>query len=326
MSVLWSVLTQCVGAVAFLSAVGPLNAQESTGQIRTPQVWLSPAFSFAGHPGSVDNLDLFKELSPWTQARSRVHVFKMAVHTINDMTDADLSNVLHYLENAHISFAVEYGMLPASDQCGRGVEGFKPEKMAAHIAARIRNLGGRIRYIAMDEPLFFGHYFSGHNACHWSIDAVAHNVVPNVRDFRAAFPEIEIGDIEPVNDIKDASWLEAVQAWIQLYKRETDTPLAFFHDDMIWREPIAARTRMLTAVLDAQHIKFGVIFNSRGDVKSDQDWLDSVKHNIEEYRSSSLKAPDQIILQSWKPYPRHVLPESNPFTLTHLVNLYFDGR
>src|SRR5579862_6420760 len=113
MSALWRAGVQCGVAAALLSAGGLLNAQDSVGQIRTPQVWLSPAFSFAGHTGSVDNLDLFKDLSPWMQAKGRVQVFKMAVHTINDMADADLANLLRYLENAHISFAVEYGMLPA---------------------------------------------------------------------------------------------------------------------------------------------------------------------------------------------------------------------
>lgn len=319
-------LTPCAAALGLLAAAAQLYAEGSAAPAATPQVWLSPAFGFAGHPGSVDNLDLFGDSSPWIHARARVSVFKVAVHTVNQMRDDDLANMLSYLQKAHIAFALEYGMLPESDACGKGVEGFKPEKMPTHISARIRKLGGRIDYIAMDEPLFFGHYFGGHDSCHWSIDTVARNVAPNVREFREQFPEVQVGDIEPINGIKDAAWTDAVRSWIEAYQRETGTPLAFFHDDMLWREPIAGRTRTLTALLDAHGIKFGVIFNSRGDVGSDQEWFDSARRNIEEYRAGSLKAPDQIIIQSWKPYPTHVLPETESLALTHLVNYYFDGH
>jgi hypothetical protein len=293
---------------------------------RVPQVWLSPAFSFGAHVGSVDNLDLFGGAAPWPEARKRVNVFQVALHTVNDMSDDDLARMLAFLESNHIEFALAYGVLTASDACGRGVEGFKPANMAAHVSGRIKRLGGRIRYVAMDEPLFFGHYFNGRNACHWSVEAIARDSAATAKQFRDIFPDVEIGDIEPVNDIKSSDWLELVHTWIEAYQKEAGRPLAFFHDDMIWREPIATRTRMLTAELDSHAIKFGVIFNSRGDVSSDREWLDSVKRNIDEYRASSLKAPDQIIFQSWKPYPSHVLPESDPLTLTHLVNYYFVGR
>jgi hypothetical protein len=316
-------LVACAASISLTALACHSADAKETG---APQVWFSPAFSHGEHTGSVDNLELFKDSSAWAEARGRVSVFKVAVHTLNQMPDNELANMLSYLEKAHIAFAVEYGMLTANDTCGRGVEGFKPENMPTHVANRVRKFGGRIRYIAMDEPLFFGHYFNRNNACHWSIETIARNAAPNVKQFREIFPDVEIGDIEPVNNIKSADWLESVRDWIEAYQKETGMPLAFFHDDMVWREPIVERTRMLTALLDAHGIKFGVIFNSRGDVGSDQEWLASAKRNIEEYRSDSLKAPDQIIIQSWKPYPTHVLPESDPLTLTHLVNYYFVGH
>jgi len=311
----------------FLAFLAPLAAADNlTGAAGKPQVWFSPSFSFGDHVGSADNLDLFKDSSPWFQAKARVSVFKFAVHTLNQMPDEDLANMLGFLKRNHIAMAVEYGMLTPTIDCGKGVEGFKPEKMASHLSERIRKFGGEIRYIAMDEPLFFGHFFNGKNACHWTIDAIAHNVAENIRQFREIFPNVEIGDIEPVNNIKDSDWLEQVRYWISAYQKEAGTPLAFFHDDMIWREPVVARTRMLISLLDANGIKFGVILNSRGDVQSDQDWLNSATKNIHEYRAGSLREPDQIIVQSWKPYPTHVLPESSPLTLSHMVNYYFDGH
>jgi hypothetical protein len=304
-----------------------LLASWGTCAAATPQVWLSPAFSHGERDGSVDNFDLFKDSSPWPEARQRVNVFKIATHTLNRSPDDDIRNMLHFLEAHHIALALEYGMLTPNDACGKGIEGFSPENMPAHVSNRVKSLGGRISYVAMDEPLNFGHYFDRKsNACHWSIDDIARNAAANVKQFREAFPEVEIGDIEPVNNWHNNDWAEDVRRWIEAYRRETGRPLDFFHDDMIWHEPVAGRTRLLTAVLDSYGIRFGVIFNSRAEIGSDQDWLSSVKRNIDEYRGSSLKAPDQIIIQSWRPYPTHVLPESSELSLTHLVNYYFNGR
>jgi hypothetical protein len=316
-----------VQALLLFTLLGTLaTAQNLNPPAGKPQVWFSPSFSHGEHRGSVDNLELFRDSSPWSEARARVNVFKVAVHTLNNMSDDDLANMLNFLNRNRIQLAVEYGMLTASDECGRGVEGFKPENAPTRLSVKIKKLGGQIRYIAMDEPLYFGHYFNGKNACHWTIDAIARIAASNIGQFRDIFPNIEIGDIEPVNSIKDGDWLEEIRHWIETYRKETGTPLAFFHDDMVWREPIATRTRMLTSLLDSHGIKFGVIFNSRGDVSSDEDWFNSAKNNISEYRANSLKDPDQIIIQSWKPYPSHVLPESNALALTHLVNYYFTGR
>lgn len=312
--------------LCILAALSRTAGAEPKSSVGTPEVWFSPAFSFAGHTGSVDNQDLFDDSAGWSEARARVNVFKIATHTLNQMPDDDLAKMLSSLDRHHIALALEYGMLTPSETCGKGIEGFSPPKMPTHVSNRVKTLGGRIRYIAMDEPLFYGHYSNRPNSCHWSTDMVAQVAAENVKQFREILPDAEIGDIEPVNNIKSADWLEQVRNWIEAFRKETGAPLAFFHDDMIWREPIAARTNALTAILGSQGIRFGVIFNSRDDVGSDQEWFDSAKRNIGEYRDSSLKAPDQIIIQSWRPYPTHVLPESSPLTLTHLVNYYFVGR
>lgn len=177
----------------------------------------------------------------------------------------------------------------------------------------------------MDEPLFYGHYFDGGNACHWPISRVAEDAAQNMAQIRAVFPRVTVGDIEPPNAIQDPNWLAATRDWIESFRRAYGEPLAFFHDDMIWHIPVTARTPQLVRLLRQENVRFGVIFNSEGQVRSDQEWLRSLEQNVREYRRAGLPEPDDIIFQSWKAFPTHVMPESDPGALTYAVNWYFTG-
>jgi hypothetical protein len=310
-------LTTLVAALATIASAAAAS----------PLVWFSPSFSLpdGSHIGSVDNLRLFDPGAPWASARSRVQVFKMPTHAIVHMDDTTLTAILSYLRVHRIAFAVEYGPLSFTDSCGRGVESFQPPAQPRALAERVKRLGGAIAYIAMDEPLFYGHYFDGRNACHWPITQVAQDAAQNIAQIRAVFPRVIVGDTEPPNSIRDPNWLAATRVWIEAFHRDYGAPLAFFHDDMVWRMPISARTPQLVSLLRQENVRFGVIFNSDGQVGSDGEWSDSVKQNVIAYRQSSLPEPDDVIFQSWKPYPTHVLPESEPAALTYIVNWYFAG-
>jgi hypothetical protein len=66
--------------------------------------------------------------------------------------------------------------LPGIDapvDCGGGVEGYFAPDQTAALAAKLKRAGGTLQYIAMDEPLWFGHYYNEKNACHSSIDKSA---------------------------------------------------------------------------------------------------------------------------------------------------------
>jgi hypothetical protein len=52
----------------------------------------------------------------------------------------------------------------APANCGANVEGYDSPEETARIAAKIKRAGINLRYIAMDEPLWFGHYYNGGNS------------------------------------------------------------------------------------------------------------------------------------------------------------------
>lgn len=310
----------------WLLAIGAVLWMSHAQAAETRLVWFAPMVP-AGQtplktPGIKDYHALFTPDAPWQKAKSRIHVFQLPTSIILHLPDDQLEKIFAFLKENDIELGLAYGMLPSDQGCGLGVEGFQPPRMPTLIATKVKKLGGTIRYIAMDEPLFFAHQFKGKNACRWPVEKIAREAAANIRQFRAVFPDVIIGDIEPHTHLGTA----LLKEWIDAYRQATGTPLAFFRLDMIWREPIAEKTREVVNLLKQENIPLSVIFNSRGDIKSDEEWQTSATRNIAEYRAAGLPEPDHVVIQSWRPYPTRVLPETDPHTLSWLVNYYFDGK
>jgi hypothetical protein len=300
-----------------------LSIARATSTSQAERVWLAPAFPFPGKPGLDEILKLFIDDHGWENARSHVNVFQIYTHSIHSLSDDELRSIFQYLQRHHIDLALEYGMLSSNSNCGIGVEGFQPAKMPTLIATKIKRLGGELKYVAMDEPVFYARYYNGARACHWSIDEIAQSAASNVTQFKAVFPNIIVGQIEPVSAMIAKDWRADLSEWFRSYQAATAMPVAFFHFDMVWRGPFIENTRQAVALLRSRNIPFGVIFNSIGDVKSDQEWSDSATANIKTYFSAQLPRPFDVIVQSWRPNPTTVLPETDPHALTYLVNYYF---
>jgi len=287
------------------------------------RVWLAPAFPFPEKPGLGEILRLLTDETGWENARRHINVLQIYTHSIHSLPDEELKNIFQYLERHHIDLALEYGMLSSDISCGMGVEGFQPPKMPTLIATKIKRLGGELKYVAMDEPVFYARYYNGARACHWSISEIAQSAASNAIQFKTVFPNVMIGQIEPVAAMKDKNWEMDLAEWFESYRMASGMPIAFFHFDMVWRGPFIENTRQAVVLLRSHNIPFGIIFNSVGDVKSDQEWSDSATANIKTYFSAQLPRPFDVIVQSWRPNPTRVLPETDPHTLTYLVNYYF---
>ncbi|MEA2729841.1 MAG: hypothetical protein QOF70_4316, partial [Acetobacteraceae bacterium] len=121
-------------------------------------------------------------------------------------------NVFSDLKRRNIALAIEMGLLSGKDSagqqaCGVGVEGFAAPDNAKVVANRIQKAGGVLAYVAMDEPLWYAHHFSGKNACGWTMEDVARDIVPRVAALREKFPAVQIGDIEPVGTAQPPDWV-----------------------------------------------------------------------------------------------------------------------
>jgi hypothetical protein len=292
-----------------------------------PQVWfaaLDPVLRpEVGYGGSPQYMELFSPRAPWERAASHVGVIKVYGQWIDHASDADLQRQFADLKRRGIALALEFGAMSA-ERCGMGVEGYGGQGIL-EAARRIQRNGGVLSYLAMDEPLYFGSIYDGKNACHWTPEQAAASAVPNLKALRTLFPQVKIGDIEPVGEptleITSDRYRRGIRAFHAL-----GVPLAFFHADVSWWTPsYPEKLSALHKLVASEHIAFGVIYNGNAEDPSDAAWLQSAESHMADVERI-LGTPEQVIFQSWNSYPKKLLPESAPDAFTHLIDLYFRTR
>jgi hypothetical protein len=62
----------------------------------------------------------------------------------------------------------------------------------------IKAAGGTLSYIALDEPFAFASLYDGPNAYQWSVVRVAKEGGAYIQGVRAVFPNLMVGDTEPL--------------------------------------------------------------------------------------------------------------------------------
>jgi hypothetical protein len=70
-----------------------------------------------------------------------------------------------------------------------------------------------------------GNFYSGPQACHSSVEAIANEVAEKVKQMRTVFPDLKVGDIKPVGLTEPAGWANSVIEWTQAYKAAVGEPL-----------------------------------------------------------------------------------------------------
>jgi hypothetical protein len=294
-------------------------------------IWFSPIAPAAWNDniGAVDYLDLFTPGAEWTTASSRVQVFKMFTQMLSptfvgSFSDATLQQIFSYLNSQHIALAVEFPPLTPTASCGMGVEGFAGE-LALPVATRIQQLGGTLQYVAFDEPFYHGGpLYTGPNACQWTTQQIVTSALQSVVQIRSVFPDVIVGDIEPLPI--GSNWLTQYTAGMDAWRAAAGVPFAFFHCDVNWGEDWKPAVESLREALLPRAIPFGIIYNGWTTDLSDAQWMTDAENHYAEWEAQGGTIPSHVILQSWYPYPHHILPETDPTALTYLIDSYFRQR
>lgn len=297
-----------------------------TAEAAPPNIWLAPVGAFIPSDGGgyapSDFMDMFRAGAPWDKAAAQVKVLKNTTRFVQIAPDTMLSAELQNLKARRIDYALETGVLPWSPTCGDNVEGFGAPGSAVELAKKIQRVGGTLNYLSMDEPLFFAHRYSGPNACHEPIEKIAQQVAAEVAALKRVFPEIRIGDIEPVAMVKSEDWGGDLMQWVAAYRAATGEPLGFVHADVNWFGPWQTQLRTLRTGLHAEGIPFGIIFIGDPSDSTDEEAARHAEERMVMVASDPALAPDQVIIQSWMRHPEHNLPETQPGTMTYLVDRY----
>jgi hypothetical protein len=283
-------------------------------------VWFAAVDSYSQptNPAGSEFMRLFSPAADWNAAAAKVQVVKVSTQFLHQAKDAEVSALIHSLQDRHIKLGMEGLLLVESERCGRGVESYGGAGAIQAIANRVKRLGGTISYVSMDEPVWFGNYMSGPRNCQDSIEDLASQMAPNVRSLKAAFPEIQFGDTEPIN-AKSVGRIAAVLQFVRAFKVATGEQIKFVHADIIWQQDWRPQVLEWKAKLHSEGIRFGVIFDGDPEDRTDLAWTERA---VQRYRAVSADPairPDDAIFQSWNQRPSHFLPDTQSGTLTSVV-------
>lgn len=330
------VAIESVLVLALCLAVAPARvaAQRSDSDDRPTAIWLSgvdPEAQKARHVTEpADYMDLFKPDAPWEKAASRLAIFKFGTRFVLHSDDAELKTVIDDLRRRHIAFAVELGVLESGGPgtCGYGVEGYGNPTAVESVARRVKALGGQIDNVAMDEPVWFGHIVdkvskSNGNGCRYSVPEIAEKAAAKIAVLRRYFPDIKIGDIEPVSARAPGGpqSIDDILTFENLLREKTGAAPVFFHADMAWAfqgwQPLL---ETLATRLRASGVRFGVICDGDPTAGGNDAWVDQAVERCRKVAANPRTRPEDFIVQSWEPLPTRMLPETDPGSLTYEVN------
>lgn len=292
-------------------------ANSSVAAQKTITLWLCPHPYFSGtnFDGSSDFNSLFNTyFSQWPNIRSHVEVFKFYQHPFYSgsglYTDAQVQQIIERLEQCNIDMAFESGAV--TDWSPDGTEAARVTNVTI---SRIKSLGGKVKYVAMDEPLCLGIKLGQ------SPDDVVDHVDNYLDRVKAAHPDAIIGEIMAYPFVSMALTL----AYLQSLKNRTGKWLPFVHLDVDLNHLNQLGLGLseisdLKAFCTSHGIQFGIIFtHNELEASSDSDyyvgtlsWAASI--------NSQVGMPDHIISQSWQDKPDYCLPENSNSSMLHVTS------
>ena len=99
-------------------------------------------------------------------------------------------------------------------------------------------------------------------------------------------------------------------------------PISFIHLDVRWVLAWQDDLKELWEITRHSGVDLGVIYHADPRAASSEAVaLDLVQHE-NDLESALAIRPDQVIFQSWLNYPDHVLPETDPTSMTGIVLNY----
>lgn len=304
--------------------------QTAIAASNAPQIWFNMT-NYKGPPG-VDGQQGWDKLfgdpkAPWPEFMNHVDV--VAAAGIAQIPDDVLAKAMAKLKQKHVAFAIESLAQSWVNQpkCGHGVESYYDPPGARKVAEKIQAAGGELAFIAMDEPLFFGRYYNGHDACHSSLQNSAERAAAILQEYIKVFPSVVIGDIEPIPGVTDQpEWQSEYKEWMRDFNTAVGKPISFLHIDVNWgHNDWPQSLQKMAAFAHGAHLPIGIIYNgsTRGEGgSSNEGWLRSGVENFTEIESRLHIVPNQVIFHSWSKFPPHSITDETGPGEDYLVKQY----
>ena len=130
---------------------------------------------------------LFEEPPAWPTGLKYLDVLQFDTPYLIHLEPARLDAIHAFLARHPVEVSVAMSLLPV-ENCGGGIEGLTSLAQVTENARLLSKLGIQITYVFMDEPLFYGHDYSGPGACRLPITEVAIRLSQSISAIRAYFP------------------------------------------------------------------------------------------------------------------------------------------
>lgn len=278
----------------------------SCKEAHAEKVWFSPNKSdFIS--------DLYKN-KLWPSSARHLNAYKYYCDTILNMNQDKLRQQVAQLGKDKIKIAIECAPLYFG---GIKVEGFGEKNKILNTLKKVSSVGGQVSLIAMDEPLFFAHYNdTGKTYIGWSVEEICENMTSSLSEVLRIYPEIKIGDIEPIAKIKD----DDLARLLTCYEEKMGRKLDFFHADVAWQDPASIDTsKHYQRLLASRQVRYGIIFNSSNYNADDNGWIESSRVNFDKYIAAG-GTMDDVIFQSWNRSPRFIAPRAGGKSHSDMIN------
>jgi hypothetical protein len=297
------------------------------------QLWFSSGddLEVKGVVSHPDFMRLFDSPSPWPTGLGRVSVMQLRPPWFLRMPPETDQRVVDFLKQHNIALAVPFGFVN-SETCGQGIEGLGSAREHNVYPREMKKRGVPLDYAVMDEPLYYGHDYSGKNACQFSISQVAASVVDNAKMIRAYYPDIKFVWVEPPQGLAGgppelAEALDDYKTAMGEYPVSVRFDIAWGKVDK-WTSEWHANLAGFIRVLNTRGIGYGIIYGAghiNGRIPlTDQEWISSAKANVADWKRTIADAPNQVIIQTWTPNPVRIVPESDPSTMTGYLKWFVE--
>jgi hypothetical protein len=304
-----------------------------------------------GTVGSTDFLALFRRGAPWPKVLAHTQAVGFTADWLYSASTQVLHPIVAFLNAHKVGIEIEAPALQARRTCGSGIEGFVPyglpgglnlRKFTLTYLDRLKALGGDVTFMKVDEPYYYGSVVSeavlqriaqaaGQAttpvSCHLPVAEVARDVGQFARLVKSVYPDIAIGDVEPVRpDAYQPDVTTALDAWHDAYRAATGAPFPFFLADVDFDDPAwPLLVKDLDRSTTSRGIRFGIIYTGDQQDNSNAEWTSRVTARFEEYQGQAGGQPDYVLFQSWQPRPTLCLPETDPATFTGVIDTYLSA-
>jgi len=298
--------------------------------------WFTPREDFLG---SIAQGQTWDQLLPqWSSSAQHIQAIRIPTTVLLSIPDSVLPGLLRSLDAHGLALGLEIGAANNYNEvsCGAGVESYSDPGTANQVVQKLLDAGGKVSALLMDEPLYYGHYYTGTNACNSTIQDEARRAAVIIKIYTAAFPNVVVGDIEPFPELPlQPTWQADFASWAQAFYAATGSKISFLHVDFDWDNPALYQYTAYPSVPAIQYVAqlaataarangmgIGFICNGTQASTSDAIYTYTAQFHMDALAGAGAN-PDQLAFETWATYPSHTLPETDPTSLTGEIYYYF---